>query len=151
MNARENRPKQYAHRNIVKLDELGGYYSKHISAMTTEHLDGKFEIAAELAYRDFRIAILEHERLDRMIPQTLEDLYALMPTSWVELIKQAIILRDKGLDTDEVRDAPACLSLLERALSITDYCATCQGEGSYNVCGNIETCGCGQRERAGGK
>ena len=40
--------KLYAERNILKLDN----YIDHISAMTTEGLHAKSDIAAELAYRD---------------------------------------------------------------------------------------------------
>lgn len=39
----------YAERDI---DELGDYYAKHVSAMTTERLHSKSAIAAELAFRD---------------------------------------------------------------------------------------------------
>ena len=39
-------------RDIIKLDEVGGYYSKHVMAMTSEKLHGKGDIAAELAWRD---------------------------------------------------------------------------------------------------
>lgn len=36
--------------------ELQPYYSEHVAAMTTEGLCGKSEIAAELAFRDQRLA-----------------------------------------------------------------------------------------------
>lgn len=38
---------------------LEPYYCRHVSAMTTEHLNAKSEIAEELAVRDKRIAELE--------------------------------------------------------------------------------------------
>lgn len=47
--------KQYADRDIMDLDSRGGYYCRHISAMTSEGLHSKSDIAAELAYRDFEI------------------------------------------------------------------------------------------------
>ena len=47
--------RQYADRDIEKLDEQGDYYIRHISAMTSEGLHHKSEIAAELAYRDMLI------------------------------------------------------------------------------------------------
>lgn len=51
--------KQYAvgQRDIEQLDE-GGYYTRHIYAMTHEGLYSKSDIAAELAYRDMQINIL---------------------------------------------------------------------------------------------
>lgn len=48
--------KLYGPRN---LPELEPHYSRHVSAMTTEALHAKSEIAAELAWRDKRIAELE--------------------------------------------------------------------------------------------
>lgn len=47
---RDNR--QYAKRDCMKLDKDGGYYSRHVSAMTAEGLHEKSDIAAELAVRD---------------------------------------------------------------------------------------------------
>ena len=44
--------KQYAERDIESLDEAGGFYSRHVSAMTGEGLHTKSSIAAELGYRD---------------------------------------------------------------------------------------------------
>lgn len=44
--------KQYCERDIIALDRAGGYYIRHVSAMTGEKLHGKSEIAAELAWRD---------------------------------------------------------------------------------------------------
>ncbi|WP_404463033.1 hypothetical protein LG331_09650 [Vreelandella aquamarina] len=51
--------KQYAERDIMALDKHGGHYTRHLSAMTGEALHDKSDIAAELAYRDARIAELE--------------------------------------------------------------------------------------------
>lgn len=45
----------YAERDIDVLDEIGGFYSRHVSAMTSESLHSKSAIAAELAYRDMLI------------------------------------------------------------------------------------------------
>lgn len=47
--------KQYAERDICHLDDLGGYYMRHVMAMTSEDLHGKGAIAAELAWRDAKI------------------------------------------------------------------------------------------------
>jgi hypothetical protein len=47
---------QYAKRDLKRLDEEGGYYQRHVSAMTTESLHFKSDIAAELAWRDCEYA-----------------------------------------------------------------------------------------------
>lgn len=54
--------KQYAvgQRDIEQLDE-GGYYTRHIYAMTNEGLYSKSDIAAELAHRDLQIDLLKIE------------------------------------------------------------------------------------------
>lgn len=46
---------QYGERAIDELDFAGGYYSRHVNAMTAEGLNSKSAIAAELAVRDFII------------------------------------------------------------------------------------------------
>ena len=46
---------EYKDRDSMKLDELGGYYCKHIAAMTAEGLHSKSAIADELAWRDMII------------------------------------------------------------------------------------------------
>jgi hypothetical protein len=53
--------KQYAQRDPMALDEAGGYYFRHASAMTGEGLHAKSDIAAELGFRDMRIDALESE------------------------------------------------------------------------------------------
>lgn len=53
--------KQYAHRNVMELDRAGGFFCRHLSAMTGEKLHAKSDIAAELAWRDMRIAELERD------------------------------------------------------------------------------------------
>lgn len=50
--------KQYAERDICALDEAGNHYSRHVSAMTSEGLHSKSDIAAELGYRDHIIETL---------------------------------------------------------------------------------------------
>lgn len=50
-------PPLYAERDIEKLEP---FYSCHVHAMTAEGLNGKSDIAAELAYRDAKISHLEH-------------------------------------------------------------------------------------------
>lgn len=50
--------KQYAERDPYKLDVAGGYYCRHVSAMTSEGLHSKSDIAAELGHRDMVISEL---------------------------------------------------------------------------------------------
>lgn len=50
---------QYKQRDVRALDANGGHYSRHVAAMTEEGLVAKSDIAAELAWRDARIAELE--------------------------------------------------------------------------------------------
>ena len=47
---------QYAKRDIKRLDQEGGHYQSHVSAMTEENLHFKSDIAAELAWRDWGYA-----------------------------------------------------------------------------------------------
>lgn len=51
--------KLYAERDAEELDKAGGFYYKHVFAMTSEGLHSKSDIAAELGYRDMRIDALE--------------------------------------------------------------------------------------------
>lgn len=51
----------YETRDIEELDNTGGYYMRHVMAMTAEGLDSKSKIAAELAFRDFTIDQLQAE------------------------------------------------------------------------------------------
>ena len=55
---------EYAERDPEQLDKDGGYYFRHVMAMTSEKLHSKADIAAELAFRDKRIADLEEEIKD---------------------------------------------------------------------------------------
>lgn len=68
----------YARRDVVA---LGPLYVAHVSAMTTEGLDAKSAIAAELAHRDAHIAALEAEvarlrgaLVDAGVPREMVDL-----------------------------------------------------------------------------
>ena len=47
--------KQYGDRDVIELDRLGGHFTRHVSAMTSEGLHDKHEIAEELAFRDAEI------------------------------------------------------------------------------------------------
>jgi len=46
---------EYKERCPMALDAAGGYYFRHLNAMTGEKLHAKSEIAAELGYRDLII------------------------------------------------------------------------------------------------
>lgn len=46
---------QYEDRDAFELDKAGGYYTRHVVAMTKEGLHSKSDIAAELAHRDYEI------------------------------------------------------------------------------------------------
>lgn len=63
--------KQYAERDIESLDEVGGFYSRHVSAMTGEGLHTKSSVAAELGHRDMVISELL-EALQQCIPHLRE-------------------------------------------------------------------------------
>lgn len=48
--------KLYADRDASALDDAGGYYFRHVMAMTAEGLHSKSQIACELGYRDMLLA-----------------------------------------------------------------------------------------------
>jgi hypothetical protein len=54
--------KRYARRDHMALDQAGGYYMRHVMAMTAEGLHAKSDIAAELAFRDAEIDRRTRER-----------------------------------------------------------------------------------------
>jgi|1_EtaG_2_1085319.scaffolds.fasta_scaffold275152_1 hypothetical protein len=47
--------------DIGQVNKASEIYSKHIHAMTSELLHSKSDIAAELAWRDYRIAALKEQ------------------------------------------------------------------------------------------
>lgn len=53
--------KHYAERDAKALDDAGGYYVRHVSAMTSEKLHSKSDIAAELGHRDMLIDQLRRQ------------------------------------------------------------------------------------------
>lgn len=63
--------KQYAERDVIALDEQGGYYIRHVIAMTREKLYLKSDVAAELAFRDMRIDALT-KRSDELLDSLKE-------------------------------------------------------------------------------
>ncbi|EOZ4489052.1 hypothetical protein ACQLT9_006013, partial [Salmonella enterica subsp. diarizonae] len=69
---------QYAERDAMQLDKDGGYYSRHIQAMTREGLHSKGDIAAELAWRDQQIDQLKADLEERSNADSAE------PVAWTE-------------------------------------------------------------------
>lgn len=56
-----NEVKQYAERDLMAMDFAGDHYCRHVSAMTSEQLHSKSDIAAELGWRDMQIASLKEQ------------------------------------------------------------------------------------------
>ncbi|ECC3465576.1 hypothetical protein AA471_23515 [Salmonella enterica subsp. enterica] len=72
---------QYAERDAMQLDKDGGYYSRHIQAMTREGLHSKGDIAAELAWRDQQIEQLR-EKLKQLEEKHLRLLGVVVDYDW---------------------------------------------------------------------
>lgn len=53
--------KQYSERDAMELDKVGGYYFRHVLAMTADGLHSKSDIAAELGWRDMQIDALQEQ------------------------------------------------------------------------------------------
>ncbi|MEY3760048.1 MAG: Shigella phage Sf11 [Pseudomonadota bacterium] len=84
---------QYAKRNLTELDNQGGFYTRHLSAMTFEKLNGKSAIAAELAYRDMLINEMRNALLscdDAMDYMSEYDIPLMLPAQ----VKQALKLSE---------------------------------------------------------
>lgn len=89
---------EYAERDIMELDELGGHYCRHVNAMTAEGLHSKSDIAAELGYRDWRIANLEAQLAElEADKKTLLDMASTQATKINELEEKLIDLGAKSL------------------------------------------------------
>lgn len=100
---------QYASRDIVALDRDGGHYCRHLVAMTREDLFTKSDIAAELAWRDHRIARLRHALLlaERLCNEALPKLNwgaSVLDANAITLLNQtpvaihnALLMDDHGL------------------------------------------------------
>lgn len=70
--------KQYGERDPMALDEVGGYYIRHVSAMTGENLHEKSAIAGELGYRDMVIDELKQQ--NEVLTRDYEAMKALYET-----------------------------------------------------------------------
>lgn len=60
--------KQYGQRDPIALEKAGGYFTRHMQAMTAEDLFDKSAIAEELAWRDMEIDRL---RIDAAVLRNL--------------------------------------------------------------------------------
>lgn len=79
--------KQYENRNAMDLDVSGGFYCRHVSAMTAEGLDTKSAIAAELGHRD-RVIHKQAQRikeLEKAVSRVLSLAEVTHPDSVAEL------------------------------------------------------------------
>ena len=83
--------KHYSNRDARELDRQGGFFTRHMSAMSDEGLRDKSDIAAELAHRDSLLED-ERERADALaahlkrVTRTLDDTAACMRDSKVFLL-----------------------------------------------------------------
>jgi hypothetical protein len=91
-------PTQYANRDIISLELDGGFYSRHVDAMTTEGLYSKSKIAGELAWRDFQIAKLKEECANLLMAnKDLSNCFDALKADYVEI--QKFVKVDARLDS----------------------------------------------------
>ncbi len=130
--------KQYCERDVMALDRAGGYYARHIQAMTTEGLESKSDIAAELGWRDMRIAKLDRSnskvRVKHPTPQPMDAQISIVRPGTSDDTEIRLIIRiamgktitavmtpeDFALAVTGKSDVPASLRL--RNLHIEDNC-----------------------------
>lgn len=77
--------KQYDERDAFDMDQGGGYYMRHVKAMTPEQLESKSDIDVELAWRDMQIDELQ-QKLDAMAAESdtnLRSAASELNTSWM--------------------------------------------------------------------
>lgn len=80
---------EYAEREVDS-DELMPHYLRHVSAMTTEGLHAKSAIAAELAWRDAKVAALQariaelEARIANAPKTTAREMRMGIPVAWIE-------------------------------------------------------------------
>lgn len=78
--------KRYPEQDPIVLDKAGGYYMRHVHAMTVEALHGKSEIAEQLGWRDQRIDALEAEvaelRKTKVSAQAVIDAFEVLGKSY---------------------------------------------------------------------
>ena len=91
---------QYEKRDHIGMDEEGKYFSRHMSAMTSEALHSKSLIAAELGWRDMEI-----DRLKAELPLAKQEVLEHLSNAarWTWLVNYLI-----GPRTDMGDDVVAC-------------------------------------------
>lgn len=102
--------KQYAERDPSELDEIGGYYFRHVIAMTKEDLHSKSQIACELGWRDMKI-----DELQQKLDQVNEKLsrYSMSAGQADQFAAEAKLIR-KALGFSEDAQDVAPIDLLEK-------------------------------------
>lgn len=96
-----NPTEQYAKRDHMAMDRAGGYFYRHMSAMTGEGLHNKSHIAGELGWRDMEI-----DRLKKQV-ERFELLFESATLARHEAEKQVTemkALRGKPMDRNTMRD-----------------------------------------------
>ena len=97
---------QYQERDPIVLDEIGGYYSRHVSAMTRESLHAKTDIAAELAFRDCVIDDITKQRDELLAALVAAIECGIVPSSSAKEGGAAKYAR-QVIVADQIRDAIA--------------------------------------------
>lgn len=110
----ETKMSEYAKRDAMN---LGHHYIRHVVAMTVEGLHSKSDIAAELAYRDERIADLERWLADRIQEST--ELEALA--------------RDRGDEIEAMRPTFEQLKEISQVHIATCQCRACEMWRDYEA------------------
>lgn len=91
--------KFYDVRDAMALDIAGGYYCRHVSAMTSEELDSKSDIAAELGWRDMQIA-----EIQRKVEVLTGENSALKSAGNKMFISAIGLMEDPDIEVDHDRD-----------------------------------------------
>jgi len=111
-------------RDPIELDKAGGYYARHVSAMTREALHEKSDIANELGYRDMLIdqANKEIARLNKEVADRIVDVQIEVRKNRIlnkEITRLTGILKAYEL-SDEVTIQKAKNQALEQAAKISE-------------------------------
>lgn len=104
--------------------ELGGWYTRHVVAMTTEKLHDKADIAEQLAWRDKRI-----EELEAQIAKAQE---APAQAGGEAIPDPAIGLAEHWHDCDKMAPAPVTAALAQAVLRLSKRPAE-RGEAKWQM------------------
>jgi len=105
---------EYYKRDVMQLDKEGNLFSRHMEAMTGEGLYDKAEIAAELAYRDSKIAKLE--KANAVLTKFVERVHDEAPKGWDKVAAaKALLDAEAAVDTESEFDASAQVVAVLRA------------------------------------